>query len=126
MQPMSRSVVAVPVVAAALACGGLAGAARPHRPPAGPQLTAQPEAAAPGEAVVLRGSGFPRNASIELLGGPPHSEARRIGDARTGRRGAFVATIRIRSQADPGRLVALACYDACRVKATARFRIVAP
>ncbi len=123
---MPRSALALPIVAVALACGGLAAAARPERAPAGPQLTAEPAVAEPGAAVVLSGRGFPRNASIELLAGPPRSEAQTIGSARTGRRGAFTATIRIRPQADPGRLVALACYDACRVKAAVRFRIVVP
>jgi hypothetical protein len=132
MQLMPRSLVAVTLAVVVVAVGVPAGAARPQRPaarpqrpPAGPQLTAKPVAAAPGQAVVLRGTGFPRNAPIELLAGPPRSEARSIGSARTGRRGGFVATIRIRSQADPGRLVALACHDACRVKAAVRFRIVA-
>ena len=123
-----RSLVLLSAVIAAVVGGGLAVAARPG--PSGrangPQLTVEPEAAAPGGTVVLRGRGFPRNAAIDLLAGPPHSEAQRIGGARTGRRGGFRATIQIRSQADAGRLVALACYDACRVKAGARFRIVRP
>ncbi len=123
---MSRTLVVVSLVVAAVAIAGPVGAARPQRPPAGPQLTVEPAAVAPGQAVVLRGTGFPRSAAIDLLAGPPQSEARSIGSARTGRRGAFVATIRIRSQADPARLVALACWDGCRVKASARFRIVAP
>jgi hypothetical protein len=123
---LMRSLVVLSAVTAAFAGGGLAVAARPAPRAAGPQLTVEPEAASPGGAVVLSGRGFPRNAEIELLAGPPHSAAEQIGSAQTGRRGAFRATIRIRSQADAGQLVALACYDACRVKASARFRIARP
>jgi hypothetical protein len=124
---MRRSVLVLPLLLVGLAGNGWSAAAR-SRPvaPAGPQLTVEPQAAAPGETVVLSGRGFPRNAAIQLLAGPPRSEGRRIGSARTGRRGTFTATIRIRAQADPGPLVALACHDACVVKAVARFRIVAP
>jgi hypothetical protein len=123
---LMRSLVVLSAVTAAFAGGAVAVAARPAPRAAGPQLVVEPEAAVPGGAVVLSGRGFPRNAEIELLAGPPHSEAHQIGSAQTSRRGAFRATIRIRSQADAGRLVALACYDACRVKASARFRIVRP
>jgi hypothetical protein len=126
MQAMRRTRIALPLIAAALVCAAPAGAARSGRGPVEPQLTAEPQTAVPGGTVVLSGRGFPRNASIALLAGPPRSEAQRIGGAQTGRRGAFTATIRIRPQAAAGRLVALACYDACRVKATVHFRIVAP
>jgi len=91
-----------------------------------PLLTADPVAVRPGEVLTLQGSGFPRDVHVALLAGPPHAEATRIGGARTGRRGRFVATIRIRERADPAALVALACHDGCRVKASVRFRIVAP
>jgi hypothetical protein len=124
-----------------LRCAALAGllllptaavaAAGPARPPAHavartPQLTAEPSAVQPGEMLTLEGRGFPRNAHLALLAGPPGTEAERIGGAQTGRRGRFVATIRIRKPASAGPFVALACFDACRVKASARFRIVAP
>jgi hypothetical protein len=97
------------------------------QPSAGtPQLTVEPATVQPGESVTLRGRGFPRNAHIALLAGRPDADGERIGGAQTGRRGRFVATIRIRSRSSAGVLVALACFDACRVKASARFRIVAP
>lgn len=123
---MSRSAVTTLAVAAVAAGGGLAGASRLQAAVADPRLTLESQAVAPGEALVLEGRGFPRNARIALLAGPPDGEAQRIGGAQTGRRGVFTATIRIREQADPGRFVALACHDACRVKASVRFRIVAP
>lgn len=91
-----------------------------------PQLTATPAAVQPGGTVTLAGRGFPPNADVALLAGPPRSEASRIGSARTGLRGRFTATIRIRPRAAAGRFVALACHDGCRLKASARFRIVTP
>jgi hypothetical protein len=91
-----------------------------------PQLTADATAVAPGETLTLVGRGFPSDAHVALLAGPPNEDARRIGGAQTGRRGSFTAKIRIRARSAPGPLVARACVDGCRVKATARFRIVAP
>ena len=89
-----------------------------------PQLTADTAAVRPGETLTLQGTGFPPNAHVALLAGPPHAAASRIGGARTGRRGSFVATIRIRAHSAAGAFVALACHDACDVKASARFRIL--
>jgi hypothetical protein len=90
-----------------------------------PQLTAEPSAVAAGSTLTLLGRGFPRNVHIALMAGPPQSEATRIGGATTGLRGRFSATIHIRPQASPGRFVAFACHDGCRIKATTTFRIVA-
>lgn len=91
-----------------------------------PQLTAEPTAVKPGETVTLEGRGFPRDVHVALLAGPPGGEATRIGGARTGRRGRFVATVRIRTRSSAGAFVARACFDACSVHASARFRIVTP
>ena len=92
--------------------------------PAAPQLTADPSAVQAGTTLTLTGTGFPRNAHVTLLAGPPDAEATRIGGATTGRRGRFTATIRIRPHSSTGAFVASACHDSCQVKATARFRIV--
>jgi hypothetical protein len=104
--------------------------ARPGSPSAPaartPQLTADPIAVQAGDTVTLTGTGFPRNVHVNLLAGPPHAEATRIGGASTGQRGRFTATIRIRPHSSAGAFVALACHDACRVKASTRFRIVGP
>jgi hypothetical protein len=91
-----------------------------------PELTAAATAVKPGETLTLTGRGFPRNAHIALLAGPRGEDPQRIGGAQTGRRGSFTAKIRIRARSSPATLVARACVDACRVKASARFRIVAP
>jgi hypothetical protein len=91
-----------------------------------PQLTANSATVKPGETLTLTGRGFPRNAHLALLAGPPDADAKRIGGAQTGQRGSFTAKIRIRAHSSAGALVARACFDACTVKASARFRIVTP
>ncbi|HZV72792.1 MAG TPA: hypothetical protein VFF79_03665 [Conexibacter sp.] len=88
-----------------------------------PQLTAEPVAVRPGDALTLTGSGFPRNVHIALFAGPSDGRTTRIGGARTGRRGSFNATIHIRPGSAAGRFVAFACHDGCRVRASVRFRI---
>jgi hypothetical protein len=97
-----------------------------QRTPAEPRLTTEPAAVAPGEALLLRGQGFPKRAQITLFATPPHGESIRIGSAQTGRKGGFSASIRIRVPSDPNRYVVRACHDSCRVAASAQFRIVAP
>lgn len=125
---MRASLRSTTLVALVLAVAAAVSASHPGPSPAHaaarvPQLTATPASVRPGETVTLHGSGFPRNAHVALLAGPPHADATRIGGARTGLRGGFVATIHIRAHAAAGRVVALACLDGCRVKASARFRI---
>jgi len=119
-----RTVLVVLLLSASLAA--VAGA-RPAAAPAPrtPQLTAEPAAVQAGGTLTLHATGFPRNVYVTLLAGPPNGEAAPIGGASTGRRGRFTATIRIRPHSSAGALVAMACHDACRVKASARFRIVA-
>src|SRR5689334_2552364 len=91
-----------------------------------PTLTVDPPAVRPGDTLTLTGRGFPRNAQLTLLAGKPGEQGKQIGSAHTGRRGTFTATIRIRANSSAAALVARACFDACRVKAGARFRIVTP
>lgn len=91
-----------------------------------PSLTTDTTTVRPGETLTLTGRGFPRNERLALLAGPPKEDGQRIGGAQTGRRGSFTAKIRIRARSDAGAFVARACFDACRVKASVRFRIVAP
>jgi len=59
-----------------------------------------------------------------LSAGPLRHTPTRIGSALAGLHGRFVAAVRIRAHAAAQTFVALACQDACRVKASARFRIV--
>jgi hypothetical protein len=128
---MTASMRCTALVALVLLPAAAAVAAQPTAPAVqaverAPTLTVAPTAVQAGGSVTLTGTGFPRNVHVSLMAGPPHAEAARIGGASTGRRGRFVATIRIRPRSSARTLVAVACHDACRVKATARFRIVAP
>lgn len=125
---MTASIRRIPLVVLLLSAslGAVAGAAAAPSAPRTPQLTTDRTAVQPGGTLTLQGTGFPRNVHLTLLAGPPEAEAARIGGATTGQRGRFTATIRIRPHSSAGALVALACHDACRVKASARFRIVAP
>jgi len=90
-----------------------------------PELTAAPPVVHPGETLTLTGRGFAPGAGFALL---VRADGRttRIGAARTGQRGSFVATIRVRTHAAAARFVVLACRNACRIQASARFRIAAP
>jgi hypothetical protein len=90
-----------------------------------PRLIASPLAVQPGATLRLQGRGFASNVHVSLKAGPPHGTQTRIGGALPGLHGSFVAAIRIRAHAAPGALVVVACQDACRTKATVRFRIVA-
>jgi hypothetical protein len=132
---MTTSLRRIALVLLVLLLGAVAfatvGDARPARRAAhvvvrAPQLTADPGAVQPGATLTLVGRGFPRNVHVALLAGPSQDEAIRVGGARTGLRGRFSATIHIRPHSRAGHLVALACHDGCRVKASAPFRIVAP
>lgn len=89
----------------------------------GPRLTADRPVVQPGSALTVRASGFPGRAAVTLLAGPPHGATVRIGSATTGSRGGFVAKIRIRARSAARTLVASACIDGCRVRASVRFRI---
>jgi len=91
-----------------------------------PQLTAASATVKPGETLTLTGRGFPSNAHLALLAGPHDGDAKRIGGAQTGQRGTFTAKIRIRKNSSAAALIARACFDACNVKASTRFRIVTP
>jgi len=112
--------------AATVALAQAASAPQSHAVERTPQLTAGQAAVKPGETLTLKGRGFPRNAHLALMAGPPDREAERIGGAQTGRRGSFTAKIRIRARSSAGAFVALACFEGCGVKASARFRIVTP
>ncbi|HKG04616.1 MAG TPA: hypothetical protein VKB03_15695 [Conexibacter sp.] len=120
-----RTALVVLLLSTSVAAVAGARAAAPSAPRT-PQLIADPAAVQAGGTVTLQGTGFPRNVHLTLLAGPPNAEATRIGGASTGRRGRFTATIHTRPHSSAGAFVALACHDACRIKASARFRIVAP
>ena len=76
-----------------------------------------------GSVITAIGRGWPRDAGVELLIGPPYSEAYHVNWARTTHAGTFRKRIRISSRTKAGRWVLLACRRSCRVKASASFRV---
>jgi len=111
------------VATLALAAGALALAASAAQ---APSLTVEDARVRGGEELVLRGRGFAPDVHVTLLAGRTRAGAKRIGAARTGRRGGFVARVEIEAGAKPGRYLAVACHDRCRSEATVRFRILQP
>ncbi|MDO8210723.1 hypothetical protein [Conexibacter sp. CPCC 206217] len=119
--------IVVAVVLAAVACTAAVAVAAPAaRRAQAPTLEVRPRAATPGGRVVFYGSGFAPLARVVLLAGPSASATVKIGAARTDADGAFVAPIAIQRDVTPGRYVASACRQRCRVKATAMFRVLTP
>lgn len=75
---------------------------------------------------MVTGKGWPRNVRVQLLIGPPRSEADHVAWARTGGAGTFRRSLTIGTRARTGPAVLLACRRECRDKASATFRIFAP
>ena len=87
-----------------------------------PRLTLRPKVVVPGGRLTFVGSGFRENERVWLGVGPPQSEARFWGWARTNRAGAFRKTLTVNPHVKPQRWVAIACQRGCRIKAGASFR----
>lgn len=98
--------------------GGAAASAKPR-------LTVRPATVQAGNVVAFSGSGFLANRRVQILVGPPRSEASPIGSAGSNSSGRFRVKIRMSTRARPGRYVALACQRTCRIKASASLRILA-
>jgi hypothetical protein len=88
-----------------------------------PTLRLRPSTISPGGSVTFTGSGWPANRRVDLLIGPPFSEADKFTSARTGARGRFRTTFRFPAAIEPGRYVVLACRRSCRVKVSASLRV---
>jgi hypothetical protein len=88
-----------------------------------PRLTLRPTVVVAGGRLTFIGSGFVANQRVWLGVGPPQSEARFWGWARTNRAGAFRETLTVKPHVKPQRWVAIACQRGCRIKAGASFRI---
>jgi len=123
---MGRSWTLAPVLASLLLGGAALAGAAPSAGPAAdePVLTSEDTRVRGGEDLVLRGRGFEADVHVTLLAGPTRKKAKRIGAARTGRRGGFFARVAIEEGAEPGRYVAVACHDRCKAEATLSFRIL--
>lgn len=76
-----------------------------------------------GGRILVTGRNWARNAIVDLLIGPPRSEADPVGRARTTSGGSFRRYLRIAPKTKPGRWVLLACRRECRVKAAKSFRV---
>lgn len=88
-----------------------------------PTLRVRPATISPGDTVTFSGSGWPANRVVELLIGPPRSEADRFTSARTGPGGRFRTSFTFPTAIQPGRYVVLACRRSCRVKVSAPLRV---
>ncbi len=114
------------VAACALVAAGVAPAVeRASSAAAKPTARVAPSIVKRGQAITVTGAHWPRNVTVQLLIGPPQSEAERVGSARTTSRGTFRRKLVPPAwvQARLGRWVLLACRRDCRVKATATFRL---
>jgi len=89
-----------------------------------PRLHVSPSAVAVGSTITISGTSFRPSATVTVLVGPPRSEADPVGTARANAHGSFSFRLRIPKSGTPGSWVALGCQRACRVKASAAFRIV--
>ncbi|MFP5364331.1 MAG: hypothetical protein ACLGI5_16550 [Thermoleophilia bacterium] len=108
------------------ACLVAAAGVRPQAAPSAaprPSVSIAPSLVQRGERITVTGRNWPRNVIVDLLIGPPRSEADRVGRARTTSAGTFRRHLRIASKTAPGRWVLLACRRECRVKAIRSFRV---
>ena len=119
-----RAIVTL-VLAAAVAGPALASSSSAPAPAraAAVHVRVDPASVPAGSVITAIGRGWPRDAGVELLIGPPASEAYHVNWARTTHAGTFRKRIRISSRTAAGRWVLLACRRSCRVKASASFRV---
>jgi hypothetical protein len=90
-----------------------------------PSATVTPTSVKRGKPITVTGSHWPRRVTVQLLIGPPQSEAEPVARVRTTRSGTFRRTFVPPAfvQARLGRWILLACRRDCRVKAMASFRL---
>lgn len=86
-------------------------------------VSVSPKSIPRGGTLVVTGRGWPKNVSVQLLIGPPRSEADPVGSARTDGSGRFRRALRVDRAAGPA--VLLGCRRECRDKAAATFRVFA-
>lgn len=90
-----------------------------------PSVSVSPTSVVPGHSVLVTGRHWPRRVRVELLIGPPQSEASHVAWVTTTSSGTLRKRLAIARRAATGRFVLLACRRSCRVKVQASFRIVA-
>lgn len=125
---MQRRLVSAAAAAGLLAASAGVGAGVASDPAprssATPSVRVVPSVVQRGNRITVTGRNWPRNVIVELLIGPPRSEAEPVGRARTTSTGAFRRYLRIASTTAPGRWVLLGCRRECRVKAVRSFRVI--
>lgn len=98
-------------------------AAIPAPAAAAPKVSVSPKSVPRGGTLVVTGKGWPKNVRVQLLIGPPRSEADPVGFARTDGAGRFRRALTVGRAAGPA--VLLGCRRECRDKASATFRVFA-
>jgi hypothetical protein len=73
--------------------------------------------------LILTGAGWKPGAAVVIAVGPPRSEADPVKTVRASATGALRTTLRTQRGATPGAYVIVACASACRLRATAAFRV---
>lgn len=86
-------------------------------------LSLRPAVVRRGASVSFSGTRWTPSSRVELLIGPPRSEATHFAWARTNGAGSFHKSVRLLASARPGKYVVLACRRSCRDKASARLTI---
>ena len=124
---LRRSLTGLVVVGVALAAGvvaaGSATSATTSSATARPTVRIAPLVVQRGDRIVVTGRNWARSAIVDLLIGPPRSEADPVGRARTTSSGTFRRYLRIAPKTKPGRWVLLACRRECRIKAVKSFTV---
>jgi len=122
---VSRRLVIAAVGAGLISIAAGSGAASEPAPlsSAAPSVRVAPAVVQRGQRITVTGRNWPRNVTVDLLIGPPRSEADPVGRALTTSSGTFRRYLRIASTTAPGRWVLLACRRECRVKAVRSFRV---
>lgn len=103
-----------------------ASAPAPAAVAARPTVSVSPTTVVRGGSLLVTGRHWTPRATVQLLIGPPRSEADPVATARATATGTFRRRLPIARGARTGRFVLLACRRSCRIKASASFRIVAP
>lgn len=88
-----------------------------------PSVSVSPTVVHRGDSILVTGRHWPAGTRVELLIGPPRSEASHVAWVTTTRSGALRRRLVIARDARRGRSVLLACRRSCRVKAQASFRV---
>lgn len=92
---------------------------------AAPSVSVSPTTVQRGGVLAVTGRGWPHGVRVELLVGPPRSEASHVAWVTTTGAGTLRGAITIAARASTGPFVLLACRNSCRIKTQASFRIVA-